>query len=254
MSNFNSLAGAARITLHHAVRSTRYSAMPSFYVGILLAAFTNAALALPQGSLPGPVAPVVANCRTTPGSLQVASISGSSDSSKVKIQADEISYPGRNIAHLRGFVELVRGSHRLYADELIYDKSETRAVAKGSVKFQNSEGDIIFTSILRYYIATGKIVSGSANFIIASRNKNLTVSKGSTVDSYGTASRITLLAGNVMYLENAEITQCRDGKEYSIFTAGEIRVDLDEGMRTAKKVKIRIAPPDRNDRIQEKAK
>jgi lipopolysaccharide assembly outer membrane protein LptD (OstA) len=228
--------------------------MSRLYAIVLLATFTNTTLALPQGDISPPVAREIASCGTIPEPTHVASIPGPDGSMKVKIQADEIEYPERNIAHLRGFVELVRGSHRLYADELIYDRSETRAVAKGAVKFQSSEGDVIYTSVLRYYVASGKIISGNANFIIANRNNNHSISDDGTIDSYGTASRITLLSGNVMYLENAEITSCQDGKEHTVFTASELRVDLDEGIRTAKHVKIRIAPPDRHDRIQEMLK
>jgi lipopolysaccharide assembly outer membrane protein LptD (OstA) len=254
MSKYYSLPEVTRNALHRVLGPKRPSGISRLYVVILLTTFTNISFALSQGDLSRPVARAIASCGATPGPLHVDSIPGLDGSTKVKIQADEIEYPERNIAHLRGFVELVRGGHRLYADELIYDRSETRAVAKGAVKFQSAEGDVILTSILRYYIATGKFVSGYANFVIANRDNTQSISNDGTIDSYGTASRITLLAGNMMYLENAEITSCRDGKEHTVFTASELRVDLDEGIRTAKHVKIRIAPPDRLDQIQEMVK
>lgn len=257
MSKYNGfprIPGVASNALHHVPGRARAAGMSRLYVVILLTLFSNVALALPRGGIPGPAAPAIASCGITPGPLHVASIPGADGSMKVKIQADEIEYPERNIAHLRGFVELVRGKHHLYADELIYDQSETRAVAKGAVKLQSSEGDIIFTSTLKYYVTMEKVVSAQANFVIARRNHNHSVSYDGAIDSYGTASRITLLAGNVMYLENAEITSCQDGKEHTIFTASELRVDLDEGIRTAKHVKIRIAPPDRHYKIHELVK
>ena len=50
-----------------------------------------------------------------------------------------------------------------------------------------------------------------------------------------------------MLLENTTIVSCLDGKEHTVFTALKFRVNLDEGVRTAKRAKIRIQPPDRRD-------
>ncbi|MDJ0958502.1 MAG: hypothetical protein QNI91_16670, partial [Arenicellales bacterium] len=175
---------------------------------------------------------------------------------KVQIKADKIDFPSRRVVHLSGYAELERGGNRVYADELIYNNSraESQAIAKGSVKFQTAQGDVIYTPILRYYMSLGKIVSGQANFINASRKTGLPQFTGRAIDSYGTASRITLLGRNLMLLENTTIVSCLDGNEHTVFTARELRVNLDEGIRTAKRVKIHIQPPDRSDRIQESVK
>ena len=221
---------------------------------LLLLVFTNSVLALPVGNSSRWSEQAVAGCGVIPKTLNVAANQWSQDVVKVSIRADNIEYPDRSIAHLRGYVELVRGSYRVFSDEMIYNKAEAGVVAKGSVKLQSSEGDVIFTPILRYFVATGKAVSGFSRFIIANRKSEYSSLNTNTIDSYGTASRITLVAENVMYLENATVTSCQDGKEYTVFSASELRVDLDEGMRTAKHVKIRIMSPDRHDRIRDMAK
>ena len=179
-----------------------------------------------------------------------------STNEKVNIKADEIDFPARRIVHLRGYAELERGGNRVYANELIYNNSRTegQAIAKGSVNFHTTSGDIISTPILRYYLSLGKIVSGEANFIIASRKTELSKLAGRAIDSYGTARRITLLGQNLMLLEDTTIVSCLDGKEHTVFTAHELRVNLDEGIRTAKNVRIRIQPPGQGDRVQESVK
>ena len=128
---------------------------------------------------------------------------------KVHIKADKINFPSRRIVHLSGYAELERGGNRVYADELIYNNSraESQAIAKGSVKFQTAHGDVIYTPVLRYYLSLEKIVSGQANFIIASRKTGLPKLIGRAIDSYGTATRITLLGRNLMLLENANYCQ-----------------------------------------------
>lgn len=191
--------------------------------------------------------------------LETSAIRSSEESNanqKVNIKADEIDFPARRIVHLRGYAELERGGNRVYADELIYNNSraEVQAIAKGSVKFQTAKGDIIYTPILRYYLPLGKMVSGQASFIIASRKNLLSKFAGRAIDSYGTAGRITLLGRNIMILENTNIVSCLDGKEHTVFNAHELRVNLDEGARTAKQVKIRIQPLDQGDRYRERLK
>lgn len=246
--------GVANTRAIRAPRPIRRAGSNKFYIAILLATFTNIIHALPHGNVSAPAAREIASCRAIPETPNIASNQQPDDKTEVKIHADEIEFPKRNVAHLRGYVELVRGGHHVYADELIYNRAETRAVAKGAVKFQSAKGDMMFTSILKYYVATGKVVSGNASFIIVSRKKNHSDSSNKVVDSYGTASRVTLVAKNVMYLENANITSCQDGKEHTVFTAHDLRVDLNDGIRTARRVKIRITLPDRHDRIREMAK
>lgn len=63
----------------------------------------------------------------------------------------------------------------------------------------------------------------------------------------GTASRITLLGRSLMILENTAIVGCVDGKENTVLTARELQANLNEGIRTAKRVKIRVAPPGRHE-------
>ena len=40
----------------------------------------------------------------------------------VKIKADQIDFPDRNIVVLHGYTQLIRGGHRVRADELVYKK------------------------------------------------------------------------------------------------------------------------------------
>ena len=54
-----------------------------------------------------------------------------------------------------------------------------------------------------------------------------------------------------MLLEDAEVTSCLDGKEDIISHAEKLRVDLNKGVRTGTRVKIRIEDPGKHRRLNE---
>ena len=70
------------------------------------------------------------------------------------------------------------------------------------------------------------------------------------MNAHGVAERVTFEGDDIMLLKNAQVTSCLDGKEDITFAADELRVDLNEGVRTGKRVKIRIAEPGKHKRIQ----
>lgn len=171
---------------------------------------------------------------------------------KVKIKADEIDFPGRNVVLLRGYTQLVRGGHRVSADELLYDKVKNEVTARGVVKFESPSGDVVETSVLHYDVATGVAVSGPAAFVIANRTTKVLGSGHSTVNAHGVADRVTYVDENTMLLENAEVTTCLDGAKDITFKADELKVDLNKGVQTGKRVKIQIAEPEKHRRLREK--
>ncbi|HSH43108.1 MAG TPA: hypothetical protein VK973_13360 [Arenicellales bacterium] len=169
----------------------------------------------------------------------------------VEILADDISFPERGVVHLKGYTQLIRGGHRVYADELIYDKNENTVVARGVVKFETPQGDVIHTSVLNYDIDSGKIVTGAAEFLLADRQSRVLGDGHSTVNAYGTASRIVLENGNILNLSGAKVTSCLNGEKDMTFTADTLTVDTDQGVRTAERAKVRISAPQRHDKLNE---
>lgn len=167
----------------------------------------------------------------------------------VEILADDISFPDRGVVHLKGYTQLIRGGHRVYADELIYNKATNEVIAKGVVKFETPQGDIIHTSVLRYDIQNGKVDSGPAEFLLADRQSRLLGSGHSTVNAFGTAEKVTLEDGSVLKLTNARVTSCLDGKKDMTFTADNLTVDVEKGVRTADRAKVRISAPERHERL-----
>ena len=170
---------------------------------------------------------------------------------KVKIKADNIEFPRRNQVLLRGYTQLIRGGHRVYADELLYNKIGNEVEARGVVKLQTPKGDVVKTSVLTYDVTNGVAVSGPATFLVADRKSELLGSGKSTVNAHGVAERITFESEYIMLLENAEVTSCLDGEEDVTFAADELRVDLNEGVRTGKRVKIKIAEPNKHRKLRE---
>lgn len=170
---------------------------------------------------------------------------------KVNIKADQITFPQRKVVRLHGYTQLIRGGHRIYADELTYYRARNQAKAQGTVKVQTAKGDVVETTILDYYVDKGIAISGPATFLIANRPSGPLGDVDSTVNAFGSAERVTLRTDNIMVLENAWVTSCLDGRKDITFEAEELNVDLEEGVRTGTRVKIQIAGPNRHKRIRE---
>ncbi len=170
---------------------------------------------------------------------------------KVKIQADEIEFPGRNVVILRGYTQLFRGGHRVNSDALVYYKARNTVEARGSVTLQTRKGDVVKTDVLAYDIKTGMAVSGPAEFSIANRRSEYLGSADSTVNAFGTAARVMFESADIMLLEDADVTSCLDGEKDITFHAEKLRVDLNEGVRTGTRVKIKIENPGKHRKLSE---
>lgn len=170
---------------------------------------------------------------------------------KVRIQADEIEFPGRNVVILRGYTQLFRGGHRVNSDALVYYKARNTVEARGSVTLQTRKGDVVKTDVLAYDIKTGMAVSGPAEFSIANRRSEVLGSADSTVNAFGTAARVMFESADIMLLEEADVTSCLDGEKDITFHAVKLRVDLNEGVRTGTRVKIRIENPGKHRKLSE---
>ncbi len=169
----------------------------------------------------------------------------------VKIQADAIDFPRRNVVHLRGYTQLIRGGHRVYADELIFDKARQEIEARGLVTFQTPEGDQIKTSVLRYDVAQNRMLSGPAEFVLATRNAELVRASGDSVAAHGTAQQVVFENLDVMSMTGVRLTTCLDGRDDLVFAADTLDIDLKLGLRVAKRAKVRLNMPDRHLRVLE---
>ena len=155
---------------------------------------------------------------------------------KVRINADEIDFPGRNVVVLKGYAQLFRGGHRVSSDELVFYKAKNMAEARGSVTLQTRAGDVVKTDVLAYDIATGMAVSGPAEFSIANRRSKILGRGESTVNAYGTAARVSFESADIMLLDNADVISCLDGAKDITFQAESLRVDLTQGVSTGIRV------------------
>lgn len=170
---------------------------------------------------------------------------------KVEILADEISFPERSVVHLRGYTQLIRGGYRVSADELIYNRDTDHVEARGAVTFESPEGDVIRTSVLEYDVKTGSLTSGPAEFLLADRKSRVLGDGNALVNAHGTAQSISFDDEQFLDLHDAQVTSCLNGEEDITFTALDIRIDVEEGVRTADRAKVKIAAPSKHKRIQE---
>jgi len=212
--------------------------------------FQLVAAILVLGAAPAAPAATASDDMTCAAKPTVRGIDQTSEK-KVEILADDIAFPERGVVHLKGYTQLIRGGHRVYADELIYNKSTNQVIAKGVVKFQTPQGDVIRTSILHYDIQTGRMESGPAEFMLADRQSRVLGDGHSTVNAYGTAEQIILKGGRILDLANAKVTSCLDGEKDMTFTADNLTVDADKGVRTAERARVRISAPQRHEKLNE---
>lgn len=180
-------------------------------------------------------------------------VRGISETAKknVEILADDISFPERGVVHLKGYTQLIRGGHRVYADELIYNKNTNQVTAKGVVKFESPQGDVIHTSVLHYDVESGRIVTGPAEFLLADRQSRVLGDGHSTVNAHGTAQQIVLRNEKILELQDARVTSCLNGAKDMTFTAASLTVDREQGVRTAERARIRISAPQRHDKLDQ---
>lgn len=167
----------------------------------------------------------------------------------VKIQADEIDFPRRNIVHLRGYTQLIRGGHRVYADELIFDKEKQEIEARGLVTLTTPRGDVVKTSVLRYDVNRNLMESGPATIVLASREAKVVGATAGSVTAHGTANQVVFEGTDVMHLKEVKLTTCLDGKDDLVFAADDLKVDLEKGLRVAKRAKVRLLTPHRHPQI-----
>lgn len=167
----------------------------------------------------------------------------------VKIQADEIEFPRRNVVHLRGYTQLIRGGHRVYADELIFDKEKQEIEARGVVTLKTPRGDVVKTSVLHYDVNRNLMESGPAEIVLASREAKVVGATGGSVTAHGTADQVVFEGADVMHLKDVKLTTCLDGKDDLVFAADDLKVDLEKGLRVAKRAKVRLLTPHRHPQI-----
>ncbi len=167
----------------------------------------------------------------------------------VKIQADEIEFPRRNVVHLRGYTQLIRGGHRVYADELIFDKEKQEIEARGLVTLKTPRGDVVKTSVLHYDVTRNHMESGPAQIVIASRAAKLVGATGASVTAHGTADQVVFEGTDVMHLTEVKLTTCLDGKDDLVFAADNLKVDLETGLRVAKRAKLRLVTPHKHPQL-----
>ncbi len=167
----------------------------------------------------------------------------------VKIQADEIEFPRRNVVHLRGYTQLIRGGHRVYADELIFDKEKQEIEARGLVTLTTPRGDVVKTSVLHYDVNRNLMESGPAEIVLASREARVVGATNGSVTAHGTADQVVFKGADVMHLKEVKLTTCLDGKDDLVFAADDLKVDLEKGLRVAKRAKVRLLTPHRHPQI-----
>ena len=168
----------------------------------------------------------------------------------VEIKADKIDFPRRRVVHLRGYTQLIRGGHRVYADELTFDKDRQEIVARGLVTFETPKGDLIKTSVLRYEVDRNHMESGPAEFVLANRGAETIGATGTFVTAHGTADHVVFQGVDIMQLKGVKLMTCLDGRDDFAFVADELKIDMSKGLRLAKRAKLRLLTPDRHSQIK----
>lgn len=173
-----------------------------------------------------------------------ASLFTSDSSNALRVVADEIQFPKRKVIRLVGNAQMIRGAHKLTADELLYDKAKEAIEARGNVKVQTAKGDTITTPLVVYDINANRAESGPAELILANRGHKTSQSKTDFISAYGTAQKVIMKSDAVLQLENSHLTTCRKGEKDFTFNTAELDIDLEQGFQVAKRAVVQIWDPD----------
>ncbi|MBS1270287.1 MAG: LPS-assembly protein LptD [Gammaproteobacteria bacterium] len=197
-----------------------WSCKKKLHVIILVIAFTGATVALADDDMTKSSALVIASRSEGLETSDAASPQQPDKKQKVEIQADEITFPGRNVVHLRGSTQLTQGNHLIYADEMIYNKRQHSIEFRGRVKVDSSHGDIVRTPVLHYDVQKETAVTGAAEFVLTNRDSGIIDGDRIFARACGTAERIEFDGGTISGMKRPKISTCEETG--AVVTSGRI--------------------------------
>lgn len=137
------------------------------------------------------------------------------------LRANSIQAEQSGVTELDGYVELIRGTDRITADHLRYEKPTDTAEARGNVQYRNANGDTFYTRDLQLQLDTHLGEAGLTRFTVANERGR------------GDAQRIEFQGPDNARLDESRFTTCREGQDDWFLKVRRLDLDHDEDIGTA---------------------
>lgn len=167
-----------------------------------------------------------------------SAVVGSTSKAPVELEADQIETEGGNTITLDGKAEIHQGRMALFADHASYDKSRDTISARGEVVLFTERGDLFAADSVTLDVTTqiGEVVS--ADFLLADPTIDSKHEDTAVLQAHGKAGSLYLEGEGVVRLSDVRYSTCPQEEDDLYLLAGELVLDQEDGLATAKEVEI----------------
>ncbi|MGA8258745.1 MAG: LPS-assembly protein LptD [Arenicellales bacterium] len=157
----------------------------------------------------------------------------------IELEGDQVQSIKKDTVTLTGNATMQRGAQSMQGDTLTYYRKTGEVEGDGHLKYYSKEGDRIEASHLRMNVETRIGEADDVQYRIADRH----IKKDSThtaIRARGTAKKAFMEGYDVIRMEDATYTTCREGDNTVMLYASEITLDQGTGRGLAKNLKVKL--------------
>ena len=183
------------------------------------------------------------SCVCKPSELQFASPAAQLNDDgqfPIVLEADDVAADGENIVTLTGNAEVSQGRQTIVADQIQYYRDTERVVAKGNIEFISDSGDYISADAVDFTTSTSIGTLSESQFKLAKGINSADGIDTVQIDSRGSAKAIHLEGEGYVSLENAKYTNCVEGNDSVLVSAGKLDLDRVSGIGRARNATVRF--------------
>ena len=183
------------------------------------------------------------NCACKPSEIQLASpvMKPNKDGKyPISLEADNVESEGQNLVTLTGNAEVTQGRQTIVADLLKYYRESDRVVAEGDVEVITEDGSYLRSDSIDVYAPTQIGTLNNTEFKFARSLQRQDGIDTVKIDSRGAAGVVNLEGEGLIRLENARYTNCQEGKDDVMISAGELELDRAAGVGKARNATVRF--------------
>ncbi|MBT8114480.1 MAG: hypothetical protein KJP04_03825, partial [Arenicella sp.] len=213
--------------------SPTYIKSPGFLVILLLFSFAQNASAACKN----------VDCVCKPSVIQFASplLEPNADGQyQISLEADDVEAQGQELVTLTGNAEVTQGRRTIVADLLKYYRDTDRVVANGNVELISENGDYLSSDSIDVHAPTQVGRLTNTQFKLARSLSSEAGIDSVEIEARGSAKVVNLEGEGLIRLENAEYTNCAEGKDDVIIAARELELDRTSGVGKARNATVRF--------------
>ncbi|NNC98912.1 MAG: LPS-assembly protein LptD [Gammaproteobacteria bacterium] len=183
------------------------------------------------------------DCVCVPSEIQFASPvmqPGENGKFPISLEADDVEAQGEELVILKGNAEVSQGRQTIVADELKYYRETDRVVASGNVEMVSESGNYLASESIDVHAPTQIGTLLNTEFKIARSISSEGGIDTVQLDSRGSADVVDLEGEGLIRLKNARYTNCDEGNDDVIISAGNLVLDQTAGVGKARNAVVRF--------------